>query len=142
MIAMCARRLVLWSWQRPQTSVKARKLAQRRQEWVSTISNWTEIVDVSFADEETKSSVSVYMALPGVQDIPTCRICVWMRVNSLEVRVIDLQGTNWVYIAKELWGQIDPENSTWKARRDKLTLKLQKRASARSWDRWEKLRRI
>jgi len=115
---------------------------REQREWVSTITDWTEICDVSFVDEEDKSCISVYMGLPGVQAIPTSRICVWMQPNSLEVRVVDLQGKNWCYIARELWGQIDPEASSWKARRDKLSLKLHKRASARSWDRWEKLRRI
>jgi len=115
---------------------------REQKEWISTITDWTEIRDVSFVDEEDKSCVSVYMALPGVHGIPTSRICVWLRPNSLEIRVIDLQGTNWFYLAQELWGQIDAEASTWKARKDKLSLKLQKRASARSWDRWEKLRRI
>mmetsp|Transcript_98198 Transcript_98198/g.189640 ORF Transcript_98198/g.189640 Transcript_98198/m.189640 type:complete len:101 (+) Transcript_98198:758-1060(+) len=100
------------------------------------------MTDISFADEEEKSCISVYMGLPGLEEIPRSRICVWMTPNSLEVRIIDLKGTNWFYLAQELWGLIDSETSTWKVRRGKLSLKLQKRASARSWDRWEKLRRI
>jgi len=115
---------------------------REQKEWVSTISDWKEITDISFADEEQKNCISVYMGLPALDEIQKNRICVWMTPNSLEVRVIDLKGTNWFYLAHELWGQIDSETSTWKVRRGKLSLKLQKRASARSWDRWEKLRRI
>eukprot|EP00931_Biecheleriopsis_adriatica_P095774 TRINITY_DN69398_c0_g1_i1.p1 TRINITY_DN69398_c0_g1~~TRINITY_DN69398_c0_g1_i1.p1 ORF type:complete len:324 (-),score=103.85 TRINITY_DN69398_c0_g1_i1:23-913(-) len=110
--------------------------------WVKTITNWSEIKDISFADDGDKACVSVYMSLPGVQSIASNKVCVWFTATSLEVRVIDLDGSNWFYLAQELWGQIDPQSSTWKVRKDKLSLKLQKRASARSWDRWDKLRRI
>lgn len=113
-----------------------------QKDWIKTIQDWTEIADISFADEEGKNCISVYMGLPGVQDIPPNKVCVWLQPNSLEVRVIDLRGSNWFYLAQELWGQIDPATSTYKIRRDKISLKLQKRASSRSWDRWEKLRRI
>jgi len=113
---------------------------QEQREWIKTISMWKDITDISFADEDSK--ISVYMSLPGLGDIPPNKVCVWFQANSLEVRVIDLKGDNWCYVAQELWGQIDPAGSSWKIRRDKLSLKLQKRASARSWDRWEKLRRI
>eukprot|EP00929_Paragymnodinium_shiwhaense_P008851 TRINITY_DN112820_c0_g1_i1.p1 TRINITY_DN112820_c0_g1~~TRINITY_DN112820_c0_g1_i1.p1 ORF type:complete len:304 (+),score=67.10 TRINITY_DN112820_c0_g1_i1:150-1061(+) len=118
------------------------RLAETRKEqrdWISTISSWAEIQDISFADEESK--ISVYMALPGIQNIPPNKVCVWMQPNSLEVRVVDLEDKNYCYVASELWGQIDAEASSYKIRRDKLSLKLIKRASARSWDRWEKLRR-
>ncbi|CAE8646185.1 unnamed protein product, partial [Polarella glacialis] len=113
-----------------------------QKEWVRSISNWTEITNISFADEGDKNCVSVYMSLSGVHEIPENKICVWMTPTTLEVRVIDLNGSNWFYLAHELYGQIEPERSTWKARKDKLSLKLQKRSSARSWDRWEKIRRI
>lgn len=113
-----------------------------QKDWIKTIEDWTEIGDISFAEEEGKNCISVYMGLPGVQDIPPNKVCVWFSATSLEVRVIDLRGSNWCWMAQELWGQIDPETSTYKIRRDKLSLKLQKRASSRSWDRWEKLRRI
>lgn len=110
--------------------------------WVQTISDWTEIRDISFSDDGDKNCVSVYMSLLGVQDIPSNKICVWMTPTTLEVRIVDLRDRNWFWLAQELWGQIDPEQSTWKVRKDKLSLKLHKRASARSWDRWEKIRRI
>mmetsp|Transcript_23768 Transcript_23768/g.53556 ORF Transcript_23768/g.53556 Transcript_23768/m.53556 type:complete len:303 (+) Transcript_23768:32-940(+) len=110
--------------------------------WVSSIDNWIEIKDISFVDEEDKNCVSVYMSLTGLHQIAPNKVCVWLTPTSLEVRVVDLQGANWCYVAQELWGQIDPEHSTWKVRKDKLSLKLHKRASARSWDRWEKIRRI
>eukprot|EP00933_Yihiella_yeosuensis_P042710 TRINITY_DN37375_c1_g1_i2.p1 TRINITY_DN37375_c1_g1~~TRINITY_DN37375_c1_g1_i2.p1 ORF type:complete len:338 (-),score=66.80 TRINITY_DN37375_c1_g1_i2:273-1235(-) len=113
-----------------------------KREWVDTISQWTEIKDISFSDDSDKNCVSVYMGLPGLDKIPSNRVCVWMTQNSLEVRVVDLNGTNWFYKAQELWSQIDPDTSTWKVRKEKLSIKLQKRASARSWDRWEKIRRI
>eukprot|EP00928_Gymnodinium_smaydae_P049748 TRINITY_DN33400_c0_g1_i1.p1 TRINITY_DN33400_c0_g1~~TRINITY_DN33400_c0_g1_i1.p1 ORF type:complete len:335 (+),score=77.49 TRINITY_DN33400_c0_g1_i1:102-1007(+) len=112
---------------------------REQREWIKTISKWRDIEDISFADEETK--ISVYMALPGLHDLPINKVCVWMTANSLEIRIIDLAGENWVYVAQELWGQIDPSGSSWKVRKDKLSIKLLKRASARSWDRWEKLRR-
>lgn len=115
---------------------------REQKEWIKSIKDWAEITDISFADEESKNCISVYMTLPGVHEIPANKVCVWMRPTSLEVRVIDLRGSNWSYVAQELWGQIDAEASSYKIRRDKLSLKLQKRASARSWDRWEKLRRI
>lgn len=114
---------------------------QEQREWVRSIEKWSDITDVSFADEENKNTISVYMALPGIHEIAANKVCVWMTMTSLEVRIIDLQGTNWCYVAQELWGQINPERSSWKIRKDKLSLKLDKRA-ARSWDRWEKLRRI
>ena len=101
---------------------------------------WTDITDISFADEEGK--VSVYMAIPGVHELDKSKICIWFQATSLEIRIIDLRGINWVYIAQELWGQIDAAASTWKARKDKLSIKLVKRASARTWDRWDKIRRI
>merc|ERR1712194_1004391 len=107
-----------------------------------TIEAWSEITDVAFSDDDQKSQISVYMTLVGVHDIPHNKLCVWMTANSLEVRIIDLRGANWCYLAQELWGHIDPEKSTWKVKKDKLTLRLQKRASSRAWDRWEKLRRI
>lgn len=110
--------------------------------WIKTIESWTEISDVSFAEEDGKNCIAVYMGLPGLQDVPPNKVCVWMQPTSLEVRVVDLRGQNWFWLARELWGQIDPEASSYKIRRDKLSLKLHKRASARSWDRWEKLRRI
>eukprot|EP00927_Polykrikos_kofoidii_P061528 TRINITY_DN56366_c0_g1_i1.p1 TRINITY_DN56366_c0_g1~~TRINITY_DN56366_c0_g1_i1.p1 ORF type:complete len:304 (-),score=74.43 TRINITY_DN56366_c0_g1_i1:263-1174(-) len=113
---------------------------KEQREWIKTITSWAEISNISFADEETK--ISVYMSLPGVQDIAPNKICVWMQATSLEVRVIDLNGENWAYVAQELYGQIDPAASSWKVRRDKISIKLQKRASARTWDKWEKLRRI
>jgi len=115
---------------------------KEQREWIHTIKQWTEITEISFAEDEGKSTISVYMTLPGVHDIPKNKVCVWMQPTSLEVRVIALRGSNWCYLAQELWGQIDPDTSSWKVRRDKLSLKLHKRASARSWDKWEKLRRI
>lgn len=115
---------------------------KEQKHWIQTINAWSEITEIYFAEEEGKNCISVYMALPGVHEIPPNRVCVWMRPNSLEVRVVDLQGSNWCYVARELWGGIDAETSSYKIRRDKLSLKLQKRASARSWDKWEKLRRI
>lgn len=113
-----------------------------QKEWIKTIKDWVEISDISFAEEEGKQFISVYMALPGVQDIAPNKVCVWFQPMSLEVRVIDLGGRNWFFLAQELWGHIDPAASSYKIRRDKISLKLQKRASSRSWDRWEKLRRI
>lgn len=113
-----------------------------QREWIKTIEKWDEIKEVSFAEDEKNNVVSVYMALSGVQNIEKNKVCVWMTPNSLEVRVVDLQGSNWFWIAQELWGQIEPENSSWKVKRDKVVLKLQKRSSARTWDRWQKLRRI
>jgi len=113
-----------------------------QREWIQTIDSWSDICDIAFADEGDKGHVSVYMTLPGVHEITQNKICVWMQPNSLEVRVIDCKGTNWCYIAQELFGQIDPEKSTWKVRRNKLSIKLHKRPSARNWDKWEKLRRI
>merc|ERR1711957_412461 len=113
---------------------------RQQREWIDTIKNWKEIEDIAFAEEEGK--ISVYMTLPGVHELQSNKVRVWMTAQSLEVRVIDLAGQNWCYLAQELWSQIDPENSTWKARKGKLSLKLAKRASARSWDKWEKLRRI
>ncbi|CAK9021526.1 unnamed protein product [Durusdinium trenchii] len=109
---------------------------QEQREWVRTIDKWNEIVDISFADEENKNCISVYMSLPGIHEIAPNKVCVWMTV-----RIIELRGENWCYVAQELWGQINPERSSWKIRKDKLSLKLDKRA-ARSWDKWEKLRRI
>ncbi|CAE6944209.1 UNC45A [Symbiodinium natans] len=121
------------------------RLAQsfkEQRDWVNTIDNWMEIKDISFVDEEDKNVVSVYMSLPGLHEIAANKVCVWLTATTLEVRVVELRGANWCYVAQELWGQIDPQQSTWKVRRDKLSIKLQKRASARSWDRWEKIRRI
>lgn len=121
------------------------RLAQsfkEQRDWVNTIENWSEIKEISFVDEEDKNVVSVYMSLPGLHEIALNKVCVWMTATTLEVRVVELRGSNWCYVAQELWGQIDPQQSTWKVRKDKLSLKLQKRASARSWDRWEKIRRI
>lgn len=115
---------------------------REQREWISTISNWEEITEISWAEDELKSQIAVYLALPGVHEIPANKVCVWMTTNSLEVRVVDVRGSNRFYLAKELWGHIDADASTWKIRKDKISLKLQKRASARSWDRWEKLRRI
>lgn len=115
---------------------------KEQKEWVKTITDWKEITDIAFAEDEAKNCISVYLTLPGLHELPHNKICVWMAVTSLEVRIIDLNGSNWSYVAQELWGQIDAEHSTWKVRKDKLSLKLQKRASVRSWDRWEKLRRI
>jgi len=114
---------------------------QEQRDWVQSIEKWSDITDVSFAEDEKNNTVSVYMSLPGIQDIAPNKVCVWMTMTTLEVRIIDLKGTNWCYLAQELWGQINPERSSWKIRKDKLSLKLDKRA-ARSWDRWEKLRRI
>lgn len=113
-----------------------------QRDWIATISDWTEITDISFAEEEAKAQISVYMGLPGLNALAPNKICVWFHATSLEVRIIDLNGKNWVFLAQELWGQIDPERSSYKVRRDKLSLKLAKRESARSWDKWEKLRRI
>jgi len=113
-----------------------------QRQWVRSIDDWVEIREIAFLDEEAKNCVSVYMTLPGVQGIPPNKVCVWMQPTALEVRVIDLAGKNYVWIAQELWGQIDPAASSYKIRKDKLSLKLAKRASARSFDRWEKLRRI
>lgn len=110
--------------------------------WISRITTWQEISEIAFADEQDKNCISVYMTLAGVHTIPPNKVCVWFRPSSLEVRVIDLDGKNWVWLAQELWSQIDPDKSSYKIRRDKLSLKLHKRESARSWDRWEKLRRI
>jgi len=115
---------------------------KEQRDWISGISAWAEISDVAFADEQDKSCISVYMTLPGVHEIPANKVCIWFRASSLEVRVVDLNGKNWCWVAQELWGQIDPDRCTYKIRRDKLSLKLSKRQSARSWDRWEKLRRI
>ncbi|CAL1139492.1 unnamed protein product [Cladocopium goreaui] len=100
---------------------------QEQREWVRSIEKWSDITDVSFADEENKNTISVYMALPGIHEIAANKVCVWMTMTSLEVRIIDLQGTNWCYVAQELWGQINPERSSWKIRKDKLSLKLDKR---------------
>merc|ERR1712039_297593 len=105
-------------------------MGREQREWIQTISQWNEITDVSFAEDDKSSVVSVYMALPGLQDIPPNRICVWMKPNSLEVRVVDLGGSNYCYVAQELWGQIDSDASSYKIRNNKLSLKLQKRASA------------
>ncbi|CAE7684132.1 OEP64 [Symbiodinium pilosum] len=116
--------------------------SKEQRDWVSSIDSWMEIKEISFVDEEDKNVVSVYMSLPGIHEIATNKVCVWMTATTLEVRIIELRGSNWCYMAQELWGQIDPQHSTWKVRKDKLVLKLQKRASARSWDRWEKIRRI
>lgn len=113
---------------------------KEQKEWIESIQEWCEITDIAFADENGK--VSVYMKLPGVHEIPPNKVCVWMRQKSLEVRVVDLNHKNWMYIAQELWGHIDVGASSYKIRPDKLTLKLQKRSSARSSDTWEKLRRI
>lgn len=110
--------------------------------WVASVGSWEEIQGVSFAEDERGGTVSVYMALPGVQDLQPNKVCVWFTRTSLEVRVIDLGGRNWVWLATELWGQVDPERCSYKTRRDKLSIKLARRASARSFDRWEKLRRI
>lgn len=115
---------------------------REQRKWVDSISDWDEITDVCFSAEESKPHVSVYMGLPGVHNITPNKICVWFLSSSLEVRVIDLNGKNWFYMARELWAQIDETTSSYTVRKDKLSLKLQKRASARSWDKWEKLRRI
>jgi tetratricopeptide (TPR) repeat protein len=115
---------------------------REQREWISSISNWEEITDITWAEDDMKSQISVYLAVPGVHEIPVNKVCVWMTANSLEVRVVDVRDSNRFYMAKELWGQIDSDASSWKVRKDKISLKLQKRASARSWDRWEKLRRI
>lgn len=37
---------------------------EEQREWVRTIDKWNEIVDISFADEENKNCISVYMSLP------------------------------------------------------------------------------
>eukprot|EP00439_Symbiodinium_sp_Y106_P035086 s4558_g4.t1 len=111
------------------------RLAQsfkEQRDWVNTIENWSEIKEISFVDEEDKNVVSVYMSLPGLHEIAANKVCVWMTATTLEVRIVELRGSNWCYVAQELWGQIDPQQSTWKVRKDKLSLKLQKRASARS----------
>lgn len=115
---------------------------REQRQWISSIGTWREILDVSFAEEEGKAQISVYMGLPGLQEIQPNKICVWFTATTLEVRVIELRGENRMWIAQELWGQIDADTSSWKVRRDKLSIKLQKRSSARNWDKWEKLRRI
>merc|ERR1712130_215962 len=83
-----------------------------------------EITDISFSEDEKKSQISVYMGIPGVHEIPPNKVCVWFSNNSMEVRVIDVKGSNKFYLARELWGHIDPNSCSWKARKDKLSIKL------------------
>ncbi|CAJ1440683.1 unnamed protein product [Effrenium voratum] len=50
------------------------------------------------------------MSLPGIHEIAPNKVCVWMTASTLEVRIVDLQGANWCYVAQELWGHINPES--------------------------------
>uniref|UniRef100_A0A7S3UJC1 CS domain-containing protein n=1 Tax=Oxyrrhis marina TaxID=2969 RepID=A0A7S3UJC1_OXYMA len=127
---------------------------QERKEWVASVGHWREIeTGVSFAESERR--VTVYLPLPGIQDLPQGNICVWLTECSaearcfarcvvilrLEVRVVDLHGHNFVFAAPELYAPIDAEASEYRVGSDKVVLKLAKRASARGWDRWERIRR-
>mmetsp|Transcript_28315 Transcript_28315/g.67993 ORF Transcript_28315/g.67993 Transcript_28315/m.67993 type:complete len:140 (+) Transcript_28315:36-455(+) len=113
---------------------------QERKEWVASVGQWREIeTAVSFAESERR--VTVYLPLPGIQDLPQGNICVWLTECSAEVRVVDLHGHNFVFAAPELYAPIDAEASEYRVGSDKVVLKLAKRASARGWDRWERIRR-
>mmetsp|Transcript_45362 Transcript_45362/g.102665 ORF Transcript_45362/g.102665 Transcript_45362/m.102665 type:complete len:140 (-) Transcript_45362:78-497(-) len=113
---------------------------QERQGGVATVGRWREIDNgISFAESETK--VTVYIPLPGIQNQPQESVCVWLTERSAEVRILDLHGSNFVFTAPELYAPIDVEGSGYRIGNDKVVLKLAKRASARGWDRWERIRR-
>lgn len=51
---------------------------------------------------------------------------------------------NYCYVARELFGHIDPEHSSWKLRPSKKKVKiiLVKDSTARGMDKWHKIRRL
>ena len=48
----------------------------------------------------------------------------------------------WTYVAKELWGPIHVEMSSWVVKQNKIVMKLKKSLGQRDWDKWQKIRRI
>ena len=56
---------------------------------------WEEISGVSFSD--TSEKVSIYLTVPGVsKEMDKSRAVVWVSESSLEVRIVGVEGKNWV----------------------------------------------
>lgn len=117
------------------------ELQTERDDWVAQNAPWQELADVSFSETD-HGMVEVVFKLPK-EVRSEKQVVVWFSERGMEVRILvdEERGPNLCYVAKELWGHIDPSGCSWKLRNGRK-LKVTLKACGRAMDSWPRLRRL
>ena len=91
---------------------------------VAETRKWTSVPRTAWTQEGR--DVDVYIFLDGVGNVHKDDVSVQISELSVDVRVSNLNGTNYVYHLPRLYDKIVPCDSFWKVRPSKIHLKLYK----------------
>ena len=91
---------------------------------VAETRKWTSVPRTAWTQEGR--DVDVYIFLDGVGNVHKDDVSVQISELSVDVRVSNLNGTNYVYHLPRLYDKIVPSDSFWKVRPSKIHLKLYK----------------
>ncbi|DAZ96012.1 TPA: LOW QUALITY PROTEIN: hypothetical protein N0F65_008991 [Lagenidium giganteum] len=100
------------------------------------VTSFTEISRFGWEDEGYgKDKVSVYImsGVDGVGDLPKEQVVCNFTKSSFDLKIIGLHGKNYRLVKHHLDKEIDPKKSTFRVKKNRVTLNLWKKEKNESW---------